>query len=503
MTKTVAAYAAGKRPLDDWRRREHLPSGHRLYSSPGWVRYFRGLGKPSDWSFVDDPDRESRPELPSRFHILQLDTEPESDRYMSLTARLRRYWDIFYAFEDIVAGRFTPTRYPPFVGTPQLPPLRRGPCGRWFLVPGPPPEWHGPSVEWRERTSAIWATLPANDSDIFPRPAATETPKLGHLADQLAPLLKWAGARMPLSLDGTNWLQADNDTYSDGDDAPLKPASNRERRMRPGSSDAELKSYIAKAGPVSVWKHARDGGGGGWELVPTDADFGTVTYQRYQDVKPKTHRTIIRAGKLRLGSGGTESGGVVVEGGTILHQPDKFGELLGPEPDAAEKKRRLSFWHRLMSFDASNTSCRLMEPIRHKKAGRMRRKVLMTQAEQIATLADPRVPKPAVTYCRPGLPCGAEDIGTQFVGGHITSTKGSQPPPTWQDVSDELSRQAEFDQWFAALPEDQRKALDLACIAANLREIGEAFGKTRKTAERYGRTILIKANDNLRKVMAA
>lgn len=299
---------------------------------------------------------------------------------------------------------------------------------------------------------------------------------------------------MPLSLDATNWLQADNDSYFEGEAASAPPASNRERRIRPGSSDAELKSYIAKAGPCTVRKHARFGGGGAWEAEPIGVD-------------------VRRAGKLRLASGETEvactvmrndkpaRGRVRVEAGTILYQPERFGELLGPEPDPFEKARSLSYWHSLMSHDGGTASCRLLEPVRHIKAGRKRRKALMTQAEQLEVLATK--PHPPTTYCKPGLPCGHEDIGAQFVGGWISNTKGKSGVERWQDVSDELSRQAEFERWAKALPPEQQKALNLACTAANLREIGEAFGKVDKNAERYGKKILIKANDNLKKLMAA
>jgi hypothetical protein len=47
------------------------------------------------------------------------------------------------------------------------------------------------------------------------------------------------------------------------------------------------------------------------------------------------------------------------------------------------------------------------------------------------------------------------------------------------------------------------KVMHLGLLAANFREIGEAFGKAGKNAERYGKDILIAANNNLKKVMAA
>src|SRR5690606_11888400 len=139
------------------------------------------------------------------------------------------------------------------------------------------------------------------------------SPKNKHLAEKLAPLLIWARMSRPLSLAPTSWMQADNDNYAEPDS---KPASNRERRIRPGSSYEELCSYVAKAGPLTVRKFgAKLGSGGSWELVPADPAYPN------------------RAGKLHIANGETEAAGNHVEAGTILHQPDAFRELLGPEPD--------------------------------------------------------------------------------------------------------------------------------------------------------------------------
>jgi hypothetical protein len=47
------------------------------------------------------------------------------------------------------------------------------------------------------------------------------------------------------------------------------------------------------------------------------------------------------------------------------------------------------------------------------------------------------------------------------------------------------------------------KVMNLGLIAANFREIGEAFGKEGKNAERYGKRLLIAANNNSKKILAA
>jgi hypothetical protein len=343
--------------------------------------------------------------------------------------------------------------------------------------------------------------MPTNDSDIFDRTASTEKPKNGHLASDLGMLLTWARMRKPLDLDGTNWMQADNDNYAEGEE---RPASNLQRRIRPGSTDAELRSFIEKAGPLGVRKHARLGGGGAWEVEPTDVTMQVVPDKTDKDgTLRKSHRTVVRAGKLRIANGQTKIGADRIEEGTVLHQPDKFGEMLGPEPDPAEKVRSATYWASLFKVDRPSvveTDDDGSEKLRFIPRGKMRRKVRFTAEDHAALLAGPR---PPVTKCPDGLPLGSEDIGASFVGGWISNPKGRQPLERWEDIFDEMSRQEEFDRWAAALPAGERKALNIATTAANLQEVGEAFGKVGKNAERFGKRILKAANDNMKKLAAA
>lgn len=436
-----------------------LPKRHRLYSSPALVAWISGKRDVQvSW---DSADQSHLSELPQRFQVLDLEGELTNWRYMSLTARLARYHAIVTTFENIVSGLIVPIRLPRKVGAP-------------FIR-----ENDFPPEGWRETAEAIWAKLPANDSDIFDRPASSESPKHAHLAEQLASLLDWRRMGKPIQPVSTNWQQADNDNYTE-DQAGSRPAIDAERRYRAGP---EPETLIKMAGPVTVRKHARLGRGGSWELTPTDPLYPA------------------RAGKLTFSDGVENANGEKIPRGAILHYDDEFTELLGPEPDSTEQARRISYWHSLMSYDADAMACRLLEPIRHIKTGRIRRKVKLKRAEQLELLATK--PHPPITYCRPGLPCGHEDIGAQFLGGWISTTKGSHPLERWEDVSDEVSRQAEFERWATVLPLEDQKALNLSCTAANFREIGEAFGKTGKNAERYGKKILLVSNDNLKKTIAA
>lgn len=440
-----------------WSRQKNLPKGFKLYCSKDWLQFYSQMGKPKKSYFSNEqltPDALAARWLPEAEldRLIDGDDIDDAGRYTTVTSRLDRLSQITMTRMFRVQSRGH--------GAPVFPPN------------------NGPTIEWLARAMEIWAALPEHDSEIFNRPAIIEKPRLGHMAETLAPLLQWARMSRPIVLATTNWMQADNDSYSDGEEPAPKPASNRERRIRPGSSYEELRSYIAKAGPLTVRKFgARLDVGGSWELVPADPAYPS------------------RAGKLHIANGETEAAGERVEAGTILYQPDAFRELLGPEPDPVEKARNLSYWTSL--FGAGGKE---LEPVRFRKRGKMRRKVLITPEEQKALLAGPL---PSIAYCKPGLPCGHEDIGAQFVGGWISQTKGKAGVERWEDVSDELSRQAEFERWAKALPPEQAKAMNLACTAANFQEIGQAFGKAGKNAERYGKRMLIAANNNSKKILAA
>ncbi|HEV7246781.1 MAG TPA: hypothetical protein VGN93_07295 [Shinella sp.] len=472
MTSSTARGTAA----DRWNRRDHILPGQRLYSNRATALWLAGKQPPARFELPLplSAEAEKAPWIPERFldRLVDGDDVALSERYLSISERLRRLFGIALHFTAIRDGLIVPMH-------------RLHPVGSRVWR-----ENDGPTAAWLARTMAIWATLPPNDCDIFDRVASTERPKNGHMADSLNMLLTWARMRKPLFLSGTNWLQADNDNYAEGEE---RPASNLQRRIRPGSNDAELKSYITKAGPLGLRKHARLGGGGVWELEPTDITLQTVPDKtdRAGTVR-RSHRTVVRAGKLRIANGQTKNGADRIEEGTILFQPDKFGEMLGPGRDPLEIERSNRYWVRLMS----NEGRQELEPVRFIRRGKMRRNVKLTAEDRAVLLSGPL---PPVTHCRPGLPCGVENLGDSFIGGWISNPKGKQPLERWEDISDEMARQGEFERWAAALPANERKALNIASTAANLEEVGEAFGKVDKNAERFGKKILKAANENLKK----
>ncbi|RVD62928.1 hypothetical protein [Mesorhizobium sp. M7A.F.Ca.ET.027.03.2.1] len=353
------------------------------------------------------------------------------------------------------------------------PPDRKNP--RWFQwdkhslrirYPRPnstpvPRENDFPPPGWRETATAIWVALPANDSDIFPRVARTESPKHATLAARCTPTLAWREARKPREPLSTNWLLPDNDN-EDGDE----PGRNPDRTHNAGPSpDALVVAY--KKGKL-----------------------------RFSNGEHREKCYVLKNDKAVRGD-------VLMPAGALLNYPDKPGELLGPEPNPEAMVRTATYWASMFKVDRDTvveTDEDGNEKPRFIPAGRRKkRKVLITREEQQELMAS--APRPAVTYCKPGLPCGSDTVGDSFVGMHITSTKGRQPPERWQDTADELARQAEFEAWCKALPPEQQKALDIATTAANFREVGEAFGHEGKTAERQGKKLLLAANDNSAEIL--
>jgi len=480
-----------KRPVAAfWNRADHILFGQRLYSNPILAAWLAGE-KPKKTIVKDTtpltPEAASAKWL-SRLDDLDEGYEP-SGRYLSVTERLHRLSAIADYFAAIRDGHITPARYPRTPGAP-------------FWMPN-----DGPSCFWRAWAEMVWAAMPANDSEIFGRTAITSSPKNKHLATRLKPMLAWRKISTPITPPGTNWMQPDNDNYKEGEE---RPATNHERRIRPGDTDRELISFINKAGPVTVRKHAKLNGGGELEAMPTDLTWQTVTDKtnRRGEVT-KSHNAIVRAGKLRLANGKTTAlcsvkrTDIRIEEGTILYQPDKFGETLGPKPALVEKVRAASYWASLFKVDRE-TVIETDEDGKERpvfiKGGKMRRTVLITEEEQRELLAGAL---PPITYYPDGLPRGSEDIAGQFVGGWVSQTKGKAPPERWEDMADELARRDEFERQVAALPPEQRRALDMATTAANFKEVGETFGKVDKAAERHGKKALIAANDNLAKIIAA
>lgn len=301
------------------------------------------------------------------------------------------------------------------------------------------------------------------------------------------------------------WLKADNDNEPP-EEGEVWPAHDPQRRIRPGSSDAELRSFIRKAGPTMEHRHARDGGGGDIDVRPVDATWQNIDAKRKKVWPGKiiVPKALARVGTLRIASGEAFVGKHRVEAGTILHQDDRFGETMGPKrgkKERAELERSNIYFRRLMSFDpATGTHAVSVGTFEFKKAGKVRREVIITAEERAAIFAGPL---PPVTYCPPGLPCGGPRLADNFLGGWASATKGRQTPERWQDLADEMARQEEFKAWWKQLPADERKALRTAMKRPTLKAVGEAFGKTGKNAERAGKKILVAANQNLKLFQAA
>lgn len=183
--------------------------GQRFYSNPTLSAWLAGKplpakpAKPVELS----PEALRMPWLSDKHleHLLDKEDLSTGGRYLSLTARLQRFFAIR-----------TGTNLHPVYRT-----VKRG-AVVYF-------ENDGPWGDWRQRAQLIWANMLPNDSDIFARPAHSESPKHKHLAEAMKPLLAWRNMSTPIRGGGTNWMQPDNDSY---EDAEARPAIYPERRLR-------------------------------------------------------------------------------------------------------------------------------------------------------------------------------------------------------------------------------------------------------------------------------
>lgn len=360
-------------------------------------------------------------------------------------------------------------------------------------------EGDGPTAKWRADARSIWSKLPKNDSAIFNRPARTARPKHAKLAEQLAPLLTWARARDARPLLSTNWLSPDNDNEVD--------SSISKRPDRASNLGPSPEKLIADAGEVpGRFRHARLGGGGELDTLPLfpaklgSLRFSVAGYTGKVGDGPYETFAVFRDGGLRYER-------ARVPFGALLDHAERPGELLGPDPDREEQAIGNDFWANLFGIDPATVVVfdddgRPVEPV-FIRAGRKRRRKLLTQAEQLALIADPATPRPPTMHCPRGLPRGTPYVTDNFVGMWRSASKAASGVQRWEGVADELGRRDEFKRWSAGLSADDCEALSVASTAANFADIGKAFGHRGKVAERVGKQRLLAANDNLQRLMAA
>lgn len=101
---------------------------------------------------------------------------------------------------------------------------------------------------------------------------------------------------------------------------------------------------------------------------------------------------------------------------------------------------------------------------------------------------------PPVTYCKPGLPCGAERVADSFLGMQ-KAKKGESGAMMWQDIASAKIHREIWDEALAQLSKEDVTTLDAAMGAKSIKDL--APGKKGGNAYASGSIALTAANDNL------
>lgn len=118
----------------------------------------------------------------------------------------------------------------------------------------------------RRRILDHWQTqAPANDSDIFSRPAETAAPRLEHLEEDCKPLMTWRRLRAAAESDGlgTNWMGAHEAPEPANDNQPARRSMpQRDLDLTEDTAEAvvrRLGNYVAEERPETIWRRDESG----------------------------------------------------------------------------------------------------------------------------------------------------------------------------------------------------------------------------------------------------
>lgn len=146
-------------------------------------------------------------------------------------------------------------------------------------------------------------------------------------------------------------------------------------------------------------------------------------------------------------------------------------------------------------------------PVRWVKPGKRRvREFDFTAEESRANLAiavDNTDAMPEVVKLPVGMPCGSRRVSDSFIGCKPKFSSKGGGAPSFEDMADRAVSLEDARAAAVFIGPDNALALDTAMTAANMTEIGHAFGKTGKHAERFGKQKLVEASHALDRFFAA
>jgi hypothetical protein len=301
---------------------------------------------------------------------------------------------------------------------------------------------------YRKALAAWKANAPKTDGPIMPRDAHTTAPRHGKLSVKLRSLMAWKRAAEPEDPLATSWLRydlhADNDNNFDEQDEPIPQLLDTVEEIRPSIPEMqrEWPSSVKNKWPV-VYLHDVAIGG--------DMEHGTqkdVPEYAASEIAggnaPKRDRRIVK--RIR---------GLEFSNGEQVERT----EVRGPNDTVVMGDVRMPAGA-LVRYKSG-------------KSGKWYR------------------PSDNFRGAKGALPETEQTVG---VGGH---SQGSLPCPD-PVAEHEWARDIR-----KLVDKETARVLDMALEAANFREIGEAFGKQGKNAERAGRDMVIEACGKLDLILAA
>lgn len=293
---------------------------------------------------------------------------------------------------------------------------------------------------YRKAYAAWQDTAPATDGPIMPRDAKTARPRHDKLSAKLRSLMAWKHATEPDDSLATNWLRYD--LPADNDNAAPEPALlDTEYEVQPSfpALRREFAPTSERRPDVEYRLGVAVGGDIGWGVQKDVPEYATSKIEG-EKAPVRDRKIVTRIRGLKF------SNGEQVERVPVL----RMGKVV---MDDVRQPAGALIWY---------------------KSGRTWRR-----------------PSERFRGAKNELPEVEQTVG---VGGH---SQGSLPCPD-PYVDHEWARDIR-----KLVGKDTARVLDIALDAANFREIGEAFGKQGKNAERLGKEMLLNACAKLDAILAA
>lgn len=327
----------------------------------------------------------------------------------------------------------------------------------------------------------------------------TKAPRHASLSEQLKTLMAYRnrpeGEYEPLQ---TNWTASvANDNASPEEMAEMR--IERRWSMRP--TENEIMTSVEQADYKDVPRQARLGIKA--EAFPYPVS-GDVEYGVHIDENDKSHKVVVRIGKLHFSNGsdtekaftyGPDGQVIMFDArmpvGAMLKTQDKQERVLGGEDAAVDVSKSNAYFTGILKAQKAGKVIRAQRQLgksyNHEEAKAMLKAAIANTAIM-----------PEITKCPTGLPWQPANISSMFMGCKKDG-KGESGSVAWQDCSTAMVDRDIWAATVASLSEKDVRVLDVALEAGSFSDIGVAAGMSKNYADKKGggKRRLLAANDNL------